>query len=237
MADIAAKSALRTGVWSAWGLSGMPANPSAKKGKGAARHEGGERLLGEQPCHRFVAHTAIVAAAADGGDLVRTKGRVLGLEREDAVTDVGRDAAAVVRGSRGGREEAAHALGVEAVGFAVEGAVGDTRGLGTCGSGQTEEHDGAQQFVESLFGKANEEAELLPVVGRGDALPFGHRVSVLRRTERPRRKKGATHDYVEPRQDTEWSGGVQARVNFRHGCDRNVYILLGHRKPPFLGRF
>ena len=72
-------------------------------------------------------------------------------------------------------EEAGHPLALEARRLAVEGALRRAGLAGTLGRGMAEEDDGTDEFIGALLGEADEQVELLPVVGRLDALPLPHR--------------------------------------------------------------
>jgi hypothetical protein len=122
---------------------------------------GGQHLL-----DRVVADRAAEARAADRGDLAQTERRVLGLQLDDRLPNPERQHPPVRRRRRVRLEEAAHPGGVEAGDLAAQGPLGDARLVGAGRRRLAEEDDRAQQLVGGLFGGGDEEAQLLPVVGR-----------------------------------------------------------------------
>jgi hypothetical protein len=80
---------------------------------------------------------------------MRAEGLELGLELHDGAPE--HCGQAVARRSRDGLEQAGHPLGIEAIGLAVDRALGDTRLLGPLGWGRAEQHDWADQLVADLL--------------------------------------------------------------------------------------
>ena len=123
------------------------------------------RLGGEDLGHRVVADRAVEAVLADAGDLERPQGRVLRLQGDDGAPDPQREAPSIRRRWILGFEKAAHADRGEAGRLVPLRPFGDP-GLASPGAGWlAEEHDRPEQFVGFLRGRADQEAELVPVVG------------------------------------------------------------------------
>jgi hypothetical protein len=113
-----------------------------------------------------VADGAVAAVPADRGELPEAEGRVLGLEFDDGAPDLGREESTGSRRRRRGVEveEALHAPRREAGDLAAQGALGHGRFAGAGGDRLAEEHDRPEQLVGFLFRRADQEAQLVPVV-------------------------------------------------------------------------
>jgi hypothetical protein len=112
------------------------------------------------------------AHLADGGQLVRTEGRVLGCELAQGLAHLRWKPAL---SCRNWREEARHAVGLEAGRLTVEGALRRVRLTRALSWRVPEAGNGTQQLVGALLGKATEQLQLLPVVGRFHPLASGAR--------------------------------------------------------------
>lgn len=100
-------------------------------GRELARDVGQRWLLGQAPFDRVRAGVVRAAEAADGRDLVGPQRWVLGRESADEVAHLLGEAAMLLDRRRG--EEAAHALLVEAIGQAIQAALGDPGLAGALG--------------------------------------------------------------------------------------------------------
>ena len=89
---------------------------------------------------------------------------MLGLEGEDRPLDLHGQRAMALHLRRA--EEARHPLALEARRLPVEGALRRAGQTGALGRGVPEEDDGADELVGALLGEADEQVELLPIVGR-----------------------------------------------------------------------
>jgi hypothetical protein len=130
----------------------------------------------------------VEARLADRRELVRAEGRVFGLEVADGLADSRRQAAVLL--DLGGREEAGHALSIEARRPPVDGPLGDASLPGALAGGTAEEHDRAQQLVGALLREGCQQLQLLPVVSGLDARAshgrHGERLPSLSGGARPR---------------------------------------------------
>lgn len=130
---------------------------------------GGEQSARQHALHGVRAGPAAEARVADGRQLVRAEGRMLRLEVDDGLAQLGRERAPVFgRGGRRGVEQARHPPLVEAIGLAVDRPLRLLRLPRALGRRAPEEHDGADQLVGQLLRPVREQAELLPVLRRLD---------------------------------------------------------------------
>ena len=135
-------------------------------GREPSRGRGNGRGFSQNPLDRVRTGALPEARPANRGDLVRVERRILALEVNNRLAD-GRGQPQMPFPLRRWRE-AGHAQSIERVGLAIEGALGDARGLRADRRGQAEEDDRANEFVGALRRRLREELELLPIVRRGD---------------------------------------------------------------------
>jgi len=142
-------------------------------GREPTSDEGGQRVLGEDAAHGVMARTPPELDATDLRDLMGMEGGMLGFEDEDRALDFLGERAMPFHLRR--PEQTGHPFAIEAGRLPVEGALRCAGEASAFGRRIAEEDDGADQFVGALLGGADEQVELLPVVGRIDALPVSHR--------------------------------------------------------------
>jgi hypothetical protein len=99
-----------------------------------------------------VAHGTVEAFRADRGDLAQPEGRILGLEGDDGLPDLGRQPPAILLWVFQVGEEAAHAEGIEAGDPATQGPFRDTGLTSPRRDRLPEQHDRSQHFVGFLIG-------------------------------------------------------------------------------------
>lgn len=122
--------------------------------------------MSQDAADRVVADRALEALPTDPGEFALAERGVLRLEFQDRPPDLRRQATLVARGRWLDLEEAAHAMGLKAGGFAAQRALRHAGVPGAHRRRLPKEHDGAEQLVGFLFRRGDEEADLRPVVGR-----------------------------------------------------------------------
>src|SRR5262249_12434020 len=124
----------------------------------------GRRWLGGQELLDGVrAGPSLEADLADRRQLVRSEGRVLGLELVDRLAVARWQGALILDGL--GLQEALHPQLVEAIDLPVDGAGGNAGLLGSLDGWCAEDHDGPDQLIASLLRPIELELELFPIVG------------------------------------------------------------------------
>jgi len=73
------------------------------------------------------------------------------------------------------REQTRHAVGVETIGLAMNGTRSRARLFSAERRRGAKEHNRAKQLIDELLRPGNEQLELLPIVGRDNALTVGTR--------------------------------------------------------------
>ena len=146
-------------------------------GREAASGAGWRRLLGQDAADGVMAQLMAEARPADGGDLAEVQRGVFAPEVDDGLANLLRDALMPLALRRW--LQATEAGGLEARHIPRKGARVQARRRGALGDGVAKDDDRPDGLVRALPGRVQPQLQLLPVVGRGDAVAFaeGHGVA------------------------------------------------------------